>query len=290
MSKQVSKNSLNVNGVLVRLSRVENQDYVSLTDIAKKYGAPADIIKNWLRTRNTIEYLGLWESLENDNFNSVEFDRIKNEAGTNKFTMSPTQWVATTSAIGIKPGSRGRYGKGTFAQKDIALHFCYWLEPTFQLYMTREFERLKTEEQTKLGDPFNVKRHLTGGNYSLLVSAVLSQMDERLLTHPQPYKSRLPLASESDMLNEIVFGMTAREWRLQNSDKPLNRNQRDYATILELTILNNLEFLDSMLLQWDCSKADREMFLKEAYQFQYPILKRSKTMKKIQALADGIRE
>ena len=138
----------------------------------------------------------------------------------------------------------------------------------------------------KLGDPLNIKRHLTSGNYSLLVTALVGQMDERLLTHPQPYKSRLPFASEADMINKIVFGNTAKEWRLHNTDKPADRNQRDYASVLELTVLNNLEFLDSMLLQWDCSKEDRQNILQEAYDFQYPILKKSKTIKRLQKLAD----
>ena len=243
------------------------------------------MIKNWIRTIDTIEYMGLWEQLENDNFNLVEFDQIKNQAGTNRFYLSPTQWIKKTNAIGIKAG-RGKYSKGVFAQEDIALNFCYWLEPTFQLYMIREFKRLKTQEQLLVGDPFNIKRYLTSGNYSLLVSAVLSQVDEKLLTHPQPYKTRLPFAAEADMINEIVFGQTASQWRKQNADKPTNRNQRDYASVLNLQILANLESLDSMLLQWDCDKAERRKFLQEMYDFQYPILKRSKTIKKLQELAD----
>jgi len=279
---------LKVGGILVRLSKVGNGDYVSLTDIASKDGGvPSDIIKNWLRARSTIEYLGLWESLENDNFNSVEFDRIRNQAGLNKFTLSPTQWVKTTNAIGIRPATRGRYSKGTFAQKDIALHFCYWLEPTFQLYMVREFERLKTEEQQKLGDPFNIKRFLTTGNYSLLVTSILSQVDERLLTHPQPYKKRLPFAAEADMINKIVFGNTSKEWRLHNTDKPTSRNQRDYASVLDLTVLNNLEFLDAMLIQWDVVEIEeRRNMLQTTYDFIYPILQRSKTVKELQELAN----
>ena len=284
----MSKKELNVNGVLIRLARIKDNNYISITDIAKKYGEPSALISSWLRKRDTLDYLGLWETLENDNFNSLEFEGIKKQAGRNKFYISAKQWVSKTNAIGIKT-SAGRYSKGTLAQEDIALNFCYWLEPTFQLYMIREFKRLKLEEDLKIGDPFNIKRHLTSGNYSLLVSAVLSQTDERLLTHPQPYKGRLPLASESDLLNIIVFGNTAKEWRLHNTDKPVDRNQRDYASVLDLTILNNLEFLVSMLLQWDCNKEERQTILQEAYDFQYPILKRSKTIQKIQKLADSVR-
>jgi hypothetical protein len=129
---------------------------------------------------------------------------------------------------------------------------------------------------------------ILSGNHALLASAILTHMDERLLTHPQPYKSRLLFASESDLLNTIVFGQTAQEWRAKNTDKPADRNIRDYASIIDLVVLNNLEFLDAMLLQWDCDKAEREALLQEAYDFQYPILKRSKTIKKMQQLADRL--
>jgi len=156
--------------------------------------------------------MGLWESLENDNFNYGEFDIIKNQIGRNRFRISPTQWVQKTNAIGIVPAKRGKYSKGAFAQRDIALHFCFWLNPAFQLYLIREFDRLKTEEQIRLGDPFNIKRFLTAGTYSLLVNSLLAKVDERLLTHPQPYKKRLPFAAEADMINQIVFGFTAKQW------------------------------------------------------------------------------
>ncbi len=283
----MKEKNLNINGVLVRLSQINDKDYISITDIAKKYGKPSVLIINWLKTYSTLEYIELWEQLENPNFKVIEFDNFKKQAGRNRFVISPSQLVKKTNIISLKVG-RGKYSKGTFAQKDIALHFCYWLEPTFQLYMIREFDRLKREEHLRIGDPYNIKRYLTSGNYSLLVSAVLSQIDERLLTHPQPYKSRLPFAAEADMINEIVFGQIAQEWRKRNADKPTNRNQRDYASVLDLQILANLESLDSMLLQWDCDKAERRKFLQEMYDFQYPILKRSKTIKKLQALSDSL--
>jgi len=279
----------NLNGILVRRKKINETDYVSLQDIAKGYKPDESryLIRNWMKTADTIEYLGLWESLENDDFNVTEFDHIKKKAGRNSFIMTPSKWVQQTNAIGIIPGRPGRHSKGTFAQRDLALHFCYWLSPPFQLYLIREFDRLKTEEQMRLGDPFNIKRFLTSGNYSLLVSSVLSGVDERLLTHPQPYKKRLPFAAEADMINEIIFGQTAVEWRKRNADKPTNRNQRDYASVLDLTILNNLEFLDAMLIQWDVlDMEERRKFLKEAYDFQHPILARSQTIKKLQKLAD----
>lgn len=281
--------SINLNGILVRLQKINDSDYVSLQDIANGYNSQDSrhLIRNWMRATDTIEYLGLWEGLENENFNVARFGHIKTQVGRNSFLMSPKKWVEETNAIGIIPSKAGRYSKGTFAQRDIALHFCYWLSPPFQLYLIREFDRLKTEEQLRLGDPFNIKRFLTSGNYSLLASSIIAQTDERLLTHPQPYKSRLPFAAEADMINEIVFGQTAQEWRIKNTDKPTNRNQRDYASVLELTILNNLEFLDAMLMQWEViDLAERKKFLQEAYDFQKPILARSQTIKKLQKLAN----
>jgi len=170
------------------------------------------------------------------------------------------------------------------------LQFANSINAKFHLYVLEEYQKLKVEQTMRLGDPFAIKRHLTAGNYSLLVASIFSQLDERLLTHPQPYKSRLPFAAEVDILNKIVFGNTSKEWRLHNTDKPTDRNQRDYATILQLAILNNLEFLDAMLLQWDCSKEERENLLKEAYDFQYPILKRSKTIQRMQLMADKMKE
>ncbi len=183
----------------------------------------------------------------------------------------------------------GRYG-GTFGHSDIAMDFCKWLDPRFSVWVNKEFQRLKAEEQLRLGDPYNIKRFLATGSYSILVTSILSQVDERLLTHPQPYKKRLPFAAEADMINQVVFGQTAKQWRANNPDKPTGRNQRDYASILDLTILNHLEFLDGMLFQWDVvAIKERENILQNTYDFIYPILKRSKTIKKLQDLSDKIK-
>lgn len=282
------KNQVNINGILVRLQKVNDEDYVSLQDIAK--GVSEDwqtLIKRWIRRKETIEYLGAWEYLENDSFKKSEFGLIKNESGTNRFELSPTQWVQRTNAIGIIPGKRGRYSKGTFAQRDIALHFCTWVNPIFHLYLIREFDRLKTEEQLRLGDPFNIKRFLTAGSYSLLVNSLLSKVDERLLTHPQPYKKRLPFAAEADMINQIIFGQSAKQWRFNNPTAPTSRNQRDFATVLELVVLNCLEVVDAMLIQWDVIELEeRQKILQETYDFIYPILKRAKTIQDLQKLAN----
>jgi len=284
----MAKQKIIVEGLEIRIKKSNKTDYISLTDIAKKSSKePRFIIRNWLRNSNTVKYLYKWEEIHFPNSNRADIGTVLKLATDNSVSLTPIKWIDLIHAKGIISSS-GRYG-GTFAHSDIALNFCYWLSPEFQIYFLKEFQRLKGDEQLKLGDPLNIKRFLASGNYSLLVSAILSQTDERLLTHPQTYKKRLPFAKESDILNKIVFGNTAKEWRLHNANKPSNRNQRDYATILDLVILNNLEFLDSMLLQWECELDERKNILKEAYDFQYPILKRSKTIKKMQELSDRIK-
>jgi len=278
-------------GISISYHQIENEEYINLTDIARYKNAkrPEIPVQKWIGANKTIEFLLAWERKNNPNFKHTEmgvfkgFERFAAETLAGK-TVSSTKWINYTNAQGIKV-VRGKYG-GTFAHKNIAFHFATWVNADFYLYVVEEFERLKKEEYLRLGDPFYHKRNLAAGNYSLLVAAILSQVDERLLTHPQPYKSRLPIASEVDMINKIVFGNTSKEWRLHNTDKPTDRNQRDYASILDLIILNNLEFLDAMLLQWDCTKQERQSFLQEAYDFQYPILKRSKTIKRLQGLAN----
>jgi len=281
----MAKRKLTVEGLVIAVNK---DGYVCLTDIAKRSSdeVPAQLIKGWLRNQNTISYLLAWEKLHNPNFKMGQMTHFRNYAATNRNKMSAKIYIEQTGAIGIT-ATAGRFG-GTYAHSDIALEFCGWLSPEFKVYVQKEFQRLKAEEQLRLGDPFNIKRFLTSGNYSLLVTSILSQVDERLLTHPQPYKKRLPFAAEADMINKIVFGNTSKEWRLHNADKPMNRNQRDYASVLDLTVLNNLEFLDAMLIQWDVIELEeRKSILQTTYDFMYPILKRSKTIKKLQSLADN---
>ena len=190
-----------------------------------------------------------WEKKKNKNFKLNRMVQFRMKAADNRNYATPQKYIEETGAIGIISKS-GRYG-GTFAHSDIALNFCYWLSPEFQVYLMEEFQRLKADEQLRLGDPFNIKRYLTAGSYSVLVTSLLSKVDERLLTHPQPYKKRLPFAAEADMINQIVFGFTAKQWRLNNPDAPVDRNQRDFANVLDLIVLNSLELIDAMLIQWD---------------------------------------
>ncbi|MFK7983698.1 MAG: KilA-N domain-containing protein [Saprospiraceae bacterium] len=280
----MAKKKIKVDGLEIRINQ---NDYVSLTDIAKRSSdrEPSSLIQGWLRNQNTLIFLETWEALHNANFKPSQMAGFRLSATENRNLISAQKYIKATEAIGITSKS-GRHG-GTFAHSDIALNFCYWLSPKFQVYLIQEFQRLKAEEQLRLGDPFNIKRFLTSGNYGLLVTSLLSQVDERLLTHPQPYKKRLPFAAEADMINKIVFGNTSKEWRLHNTDKPTNRNQRDYASVLDLTVLNNLEFLDAMLIQWDVVELEeRRNILQTTYDFIYPILQRSKTIKELQELAN----
>ena len=285
------RKSTEVQGFQISYHNIEGADYINITDIARYKDAtrPDVPVNTWINTNKTIEFLLAWEEKNNPDFKHREKDGFKGyrdfaaEMVAGKKT-SITKWVSYTNAKGIRV-VRGKYG-GTFAHRNIAFHFASWVNASFYLFVIEEFERLKQEEYQRLGDPFDNKRYLTAGNHSLLVASLLSQVDERLLTHPQPYKSRLPFAREVDMLNEIVFGITAKEWRKRNPDKPADRNMRDYASIIDLIIYQNLESVDSMLLQWDCDFEERKKIIQETYDYQYPILKRSKTIKQMQKMHD----
>lgn len=285
------KAEITVFNTKVRVIRVDEDDYFCITDLARYKNAkiPNSVILSWINAKPNLELVYYWEQRHNSNFKHTSQGTFKGYEKylSNEFmrdTGSPAKFVAYTDgkAFIVK---QGRYG-GTYAHSTIALQFANYINVNFYIHILEEYQDLKKERLLRIGDPSDIKRYLTAGNYSLLVSALFSQVDERLLAQPQPYKGRLPLASEADMLNQIVFSTTAKQWRLLNTDKPLDKNMRDYAKVLELVILNNLQFLDAMLLQWDCTKEERERILKEAYEFQYPILKRSKTIKYMQELAD----
>ena len=277
------KAEITVFNTKVRVIRVGDSDYFCLTDLAKYKNPeqPNSTILSWINARPNLELVYFWELKYNPDFKHTSQGMFE---GYEKYvahefmrdTGSPAKWIAYTNSKAFLV-QRGRYG-GTYAQSTVALQFANYINVNFYIHTLEEYQQLKQQRLLKIGDPQDLKRYLTAGNYALLVSAMFSQIDERLLTHPQPYKSRSPFQSEADMLNEIVFGTTAKQWRALNPDKPVNRNIRDYASVLDLVILNNLQFLDSMLLQWDCSKEDRKNILQEAYDFQYPILKRSKTI------------
>ena len=242
---------IEVHGVVVNIAQQQGDDYICLTDIANAKegdGRAADIIKNWLRNRGTLEFIGTWEQINNPNFKVVEFDHFRMQAGLPTFVLSAGQWVEKTAAIGIYVKA-GRYG-GTYAHKDIALEFCSAISPIFKLYLIKEFQRLKEEEQALLG--WNLQRTLSKINYRIHTDAIKAR-----LIPPALPKSKINLvyASEADLLNVAMFGMTAKEWRDENPDKP--GNIRDEATVEQLVVLSNLESINAMLIHQRLSQSQR---------------------------------
>ena len=233
----------------ITIIKIDSVDYISLTDIAKVKNPDANgVIANWMRNRNTIEYLGIWEYLYNHNFKPLEFEGFKNEAGANAFTLSPQKWIESTNAIGIVSKS-GRYG-GTFAHKDIAFKFASWISVEFELYIVKEFQRLKEEEQKELG--WTAKRELAKINYHIHTDAIKRNLIPDELT---PQQTSIIYASEADVLNVALFGITARQWREANPD--LKGNIRDFASINELICLSNMESLNAVFLNEGLSQRER---------------------------------
>jgi hypothetical protein len=228
----------------------KDEDYISLTDMARYRDAERVdyIIQNWMRNRNTIEFLGLWEQLNNPDFKSIEFDGFRKQAGLNGFSLTPSLWAEKTAAIGIA-SKAGRYG-GTYAHKDIAFEFASWLSVEFKLYLIKEFQRLKDEEQRQLG--WDIKRNLVKINYRIHTDAIKEHLVPEAVT---PAQANIVYASEADILNVALFGQTAAEWRRSNADK--NGNVRDYATAAQLVCLSNLENLNALFIQEGLPQGER---------------------------------
>ncbi len=242
-------NEIIVKGIDVKYQSINNNDYICITDIAKyKTDEPDTVIKNWMRNRNTIEFLGIWETLNNPSFNPVEFDGFRKQAGLNSFILTPKKWVEATGAIGILSKS-GRYG-GTYAHKDIAFEFASWISVEFKLYFIKEYQRLKDEEQKLLG--WSAKRELAKINYRIHTDAIKENLIPAKLT---PAQISFVYADEADVLNTALFGMTAKQWRDANPDK--KGNIRDYATINELICLSNMENTNAVLIADGVPQADR---------------------------------
>ena len=238
-----SKNrQIEVLDIAVRVSRIEETDFISLTDIARHRDTERGdyIIQNWMRNRNTIEFLGIWEQLNNPEFNSIEFDGIRNQAGLNSFSLTPKRWIARTGAIGII-AKTGRYG-GTFAHKDIAFEFASWVSVEFKLYLIKEFQRLKEDEQKQLG--WDIRRNLARINYRIHTDAVQAYLIPPELT---PRQISFVYAHEADVLNMALFGMTAKQWRDENPGE--KGNVRDQANAAQLVCLANLESLNALLIK-----------------------------------------
>jgi len=245
------KSTINANGVEIRVTSSNEADYISLTDIAKKRNPefPADVVKNWLRSRSTIEFLGLWEKINNPDFKLVEFDQFKNAAGENSFVLTPQKWISTTNAIGITSKS-GRYG-GTYAHSDIAFEFASWISPEFKLYIIKDYQRLKADESHAKSLDWNIKREITKSNYRIHTDAI----KENLIPNLTPQQIAYKYASEADLINVALFGQTAKQWRYQHPES--KGNIRDEATIEQLIVLANLESLNAEYIRERISPAER---------------------------------
>ena len=256
----------------ISIIAIDDKDYISLTDMVRNIENGLALIEKWLRNKNTIEFLGIWEEMYNHDFNSLEFEGIKNEAGLNRFVLSVKQWVEKNNSIGIV-AKAGRYG-GTYAHKDIAFEFASWVSPYFKLYLIKEFERLKEEEQKKLG--WDIKRNLAKINYRIHTDAIKNNLIPEKLPKE---KINFIYANEADILNMALFGMTAKEWRDENPN--LKGNIRDYADISQLVCLSNLENLNAVFINEGMKQSDRLEKLNSIAIEQMKILSEAETVKKL---------
>ena len=283
----MSKTKLSVNEIEIVLYKKDEEEYISLTDMAKFKDAKRTnyIIQNWLRTRNSIEFLGLWEQFNNPKFKRIEFDAFKNEAGSNSFTLTPKKWIESTDAIGIISKS-GRYG-GTYAHKDIAFEFASWLSPTFKLYLITEYQRLKEVETNQYNLEWNVKRILSKTNYHIHTDAI-----KNFILPEKNYEKNdewLVYAEEADLLNVALFNCTAKDWREANMEfASKSMNIRDIASINELAILSNLETINAQMIKEKVNKRDRFFKLREIAKYQLSVLNDMDFMKSLKKLDDRV--
>ena len=243
------KQTLNIDGTEIVLVHKNEQDYISLTDMARSQMEEVIIIK-WLSLKNTIEYIGEWEAMYNPGFNYTEFGTIKNAAGSNNFVLSAKQWIEKTGAIGVS-AKAGRYG-GTFAHKDIAFHFGMWISPRFQLLLVKEYQRLKDDENSRLKLEWNLQRTLSKVNYRIHTDAIKEKIIPQQIT---PLQAATIYASEADLLNVALFGKTAAQWRTGNPDA--DGNVRDAATLEQLVVLSNLESINAVLIHQGLQQGER---------------------------------
>ena len=279
-----TNNKLKVQDVEISLATIDNQDYISLTDMAKgknDEARAADIIKNWIRNRSTLEFLGTWEILYNPNFKVVEFDHFKKEAGLPTFTISVSNWVESTNAIGIL-SRKGKYG-GTYAHKDIAFEFGAAISPVFKLYLIKEYQRLKELESNQYNLEWNVKRILSKANYHIHTDAVKNY----ILPTLSDLKEAFVYADEADLLNLAMFGCMAKQWKTANPERALKgENIRDIASINELAILSNIESLNASLIKHNIAKEERFKILVETIKEQRAVLDKVDYLKSIKKLSN----
>jgi KilA-N domain len=268
--------TINVKGTEIVFFNKGSEEYISITDIARYKNAiePKDVVKNWMRSRNTVEFLGLWEKIHNPNFKGVEFDSFMFEAGSNSFVLSPSKWIEATNAIGIisKVGSGG----GTYAHLDIAFEFASWISAEFKLYLLVEFKRLKTDENDRLKLEWNLQRTLAKVNYRIHTDAIKEKLIPPTLVKD---KINILYADEADMLNMALFGMTAKQWRDSN---PISEgNIRDKASIEQLVILSNIESINAVLIHQGLSQSERLIQLNEIAIIQMKSLLKNTSLKKL---------
>jgi len=241
---------INVKGTEIKIIQLQNSDYISMTDMVSSFGDES-IITNWLRNRNTIEFLGIWEQIYNPDFKPLEFEGFKKQAGLNSFWISPKKWIETTNAIGLHSKS-GRYGGGTFAHRDIAFEFGSWLSSEFKLYLIKEFQRLKDDENDRLKLGWSLQRTLAKINYHIHTYAIRENLIPAELTRQQ---INFVYATEADLLNVALFGKTALQWRNENPDS--EGNIRDNATIEQLVVLSNMESINAVLIHQQLTQSER---------------------------------
>lgn len=278
MSRKTS--SILVQDVPVTVMSIDQRDYISLTDMAKARtdaGRAADVIKNWLRARSTLEFLGTWEIMYNPDFKVVEFDHFKSEAGLHTFTLSAKEWIESTHAIGMYVQA-GRYG-GTYAHKDIAFEFGSAISPIFKLYLLKEYQRLKDEENDRLKLEWDAKRFLSKNNYLIHTDAIKNYVLPR--SNHSKSTEWLVYADEADLLNVALFGCTAKEWRDANPVLAVKQNIRDFASIAQLTVLSNLETHNAEMIKQGIDKAERFDRLKQIAEYQLRVLTEAEAIQKL---------
>lgn len=285
MSKEKIKTEIVVNDQKIGVLRINNKEYISLTDLARYADneEPRLPIRDWMRNKEVISYLGLWESIHNENFKGGEFDTFKNEAGSNKFKMSPQKWIRETNAIGIISKS-GRYDGGTFADSDIAFEFASWLSPEFKLYVIQEFQRLKKTETYQNKIDWHANRILAKVGYTVHTNAIKNVIVPTLTEKQKKYV----YAEESDVLNVALFGMTAKEWRDNNPKISKEGNIRDYTDLLHLVILSNLENINAELIELGMKQSERLIRLNKVAKKQLELLKKNNSIKNLEYIENKV--
>ena len=280
MTKKPVKETIQAKGIDISIYTEDFQnEFISLTDIARyKSNEPKDVVKNWMRNKDTIEFLGLWEQLHNEKFKGVEFDSFRKQAGSNAFTLSPQKWIERTNAIGIVSKS-GRYG-GTFAYSDIAFEFASWISAEFKLYIIKDYKRLKSDESSRLSLSWNLNREISKLNYRIHTDAIKENLLPSELT---PLQISMTYASEADVLNVALFGITAKQWREKNSGK--KGNIRDYATINQLLVLANVESYNAILIEQGKHQSERLKLLNQLAIRQLKVIQEldTDTVKKLES-------